>query len=87
MILQIITEIFAAYVITLVLTGSTVFESFRQWFKKKTPMLRTNHNHFIECRLCTGFWISTLVCLVNADIQNVFIIYGASYFLATQERK
>ena len=85
--IQTLSSIFASYIITCVLCKSSVFEYFRTFVKHYTPQLRIgNHPHFIECRLCVGFWVSIIVCLAYNSIYNLPLIYGASYFLATQER-
>ena len=75
----------SAYAITFVVASSSLFEPFRFWFIKKTPKLRIGNNkHFVECRMCTGFWVSIVVC--NLDYTMILPVYGLSYFLATQER-
>jgi len=94
--LDIAIQIFTSYIITVVITGSTLFEPVRLRVIELTPSLYSPlsfiykdveySKHPIECRLCTGFWISILVCLFYLDLQNLGIVYGASYFLATQER-
>jgi hypothetical protein len=85
--IKLISQIFSVYIIVCVITSSSLFESLRFKFKTKFPKLQIGTNkHFIECRLCVGFWISIGVCACFADINNVLVVYGASYFLATQER-
>ncbi len=74
-----------SYAITFVIASSSLFEPFRIWFMKKVPKLKIGHNkHFIECRMCLGFWVSVLVC--NTDWRMTLPVYGLAYFLATQER-
>jgi len=86
---MIIAAIFGAYIITAVITGSSLFHHARERFKHLTPWLAPapNHPHFIDCRLCVGFWVSLLVTTAICNPwPDAFIVYGASYFLATQER-
>lgn len=87
----ILSEIFAVYIITCVVTASSLFEPLRERVKHTTPWLVIGGGkHPIECRLCLGFWVSLLVCFCTAPpelaILNILPVYGASYFLATQER-
>lgn len=84
--LSCITDIVTAYVITFLITSSSIMLPFRNWLYKKTPKWQIGDNpHFIYCRMCIGFWVSLIVSwLAN---ENLFLIYGLSYFLATQERK
>lgn len=92
-IINILSESFSSYIITLILTKGSLFNKYRQQLINILPQLQmppmqgeSGPPHFITCRLCVGFWISTLVCLINADIYNILFVYGLSYFLATQER-
>jgi len=85
----ILTAIFAAYIVTVVITGSSLLAPAREWLIESTPRLQitADHPHFAECRLCVGFWVSVAVCLFfGLPFWAVGLIYGASYFLATQER-
>ena len=76
---------FSSYCITFIIASSSLFEPFRFWFIRKLPKLKIgSHKHFIECRMCTGFWVAMLVC--NVDYTMILPVYGLSYFLATQER-
>ena len=86
---MIIVAIFGAYIATAVLTGGSIFHKPRAWAIQRTPWLQPNpyHPHFLECRLCLGFWVSLIFAAVFCDVwQDAFLVYGASYFLATQER-
>ena len=87
----ILSKVFAAYIITCVVTSSSLFGPLRERVKRATPWLVIGESkHPIECRLCLGFWVSLLVCLCTSSPElitiNVLPVYGASYFLATQER-
>ena len=87
----ILSKVFAAYIITCVVTSSSLFGPLRERVKRATPWLVISESkHPIECRLCLGFWVSLLVCLCTSPPElitiNVLPVYGASYFLATQER-
>jgi hypothetical protein len=81
-------EIFAAYIITAVLVNGGIFYRFREWMKARTPRFFKGSppRHLIDCRMCTGFWVSLGVSSVCGDWLLFPLIYGASYFLATQER-
>lgn len=80
-------EVFTVYIITCVVTSSSLFARLREIIIAATPWLQpTGHHHPIECRLCFGFWVSALLCGVLGDITTFLPVYGASYFLATQER-
>ena len=87
----ILSKVFAAYIITCVVASSSLFGPLRERVKRATPWLVIGESkHPIECRLCLGFWVSLLVCLCTSSpelaIFNILPVYGASYFLATQER-
>lgn len=76
----------SAYALTFIITSSAIFEHQRQWLKVRTPWMHVQgHRHFIECRMCVGFWVSLVVCNANWSTM-LFPVYGLSYFLATQER-
>lgn len=78
----------ATYAITLVITSSSIFERIRFYVIEKTPFLIIGSNrHFIECRMCLGFWISIIICYSHNQINLILPVYGLSYFMATQERK
>ena len=80
-------EIFSVYILTCVIASSSIFDWARTKIKQYTPMLKIKeHKHFIECRLCLGFWVSVGVCTIYSDIKHTLLVYGVSYFLATQER-
>jgi hypothetical protein len=86
--LKFITEIFAAYIATAILVNGNVFYSLREWAKKSTPYLYKGNppRHLLDCRMCSGFWVSLFITLVMQDVVMFPLVYGASYFLATQER-
>lgn len=42
---------------------------------------------FIACRMCVGLWITLAIFTWNTPAQWLLGIYGAAYFLATQERE
>jgi hypothetical protein len=80
-------EVFAVYIVTCVVTSSSLFARSRKAIIAGTPWLQpTGHPHPIECRLCLGFWVSVLLCAWQGDFMTFLPVYGASYFLATQER-
>lgn len=41
---------------------------------------------FISCRMCVGAWVALALSLWTGDFVAMVVAYGASYFLATQER-
>ena len=87
--IDILTAIAAAYIVTVVITGASLLEPARRMLREKIPGLQITpkHPHFIDCRLCVGFWVSGAATLaMDLPWQSVFLIYGTSYFLATQER-
>lgn len=84
--MQFILSVFSAYSLTFLIASSAIFDKPRHWIILRTPYLTARGRHMLECRMCSGFWVSILVSLMFADIQQVLAIYGASYFLATQER-
>lgn len=85
---KILIEIFAAYIMTAVAVNGGIFHSTREWVKARTPWLFKGEpaRHMLDCRMCTGFWISALISVGCRNIDAFPLIYGASYFLATQER-
>lgn len=77
-----------AYVLTFLIASSNVLYPARAWIKKHTPFLKINRKHFIDCRMCIGFWISIVATYEYALTPEAFFaVYGVSYFIATQERK
>ena len=79
---------FSAYIVACVIGASSLFEPLRKVVITRLPKLRIGTNkHFIECRLCLGFWASLFsICLFDLAIGNVLPVYGIAYFLTTQER-
>lgn len=87
MITRLIMLSFTAYSLTFLLTSSSLLGQFRRYVIRKLPQLQpTGHKHFIECRMCVGFWMSLFICSATHDLRLTFVVYGMSYFLATQER-
>lgn len=83
---QLLFKSLTTYTLTFIFASSSLFYKFREFIKTKTPYLKLspNHPHFIECRMCIGFWVSLVVC--NLDYNLILPTYALSYFLATQER-
>lgn len=77
-----------AYIMACVIGASSLFEPFREYVKKKLPGLKIGNNkHFIECRLCLTFWTGLIaVSVFTQNPLHVLPVYGAAYFMATQER-
>ena len=42
---------------------------------------------WVSCRLCLGFWVALVSCVACMNYYYFGLIWGASYFMATQERK
>jgi hypothetical protein len=86
MIENLVIKVLSVYAVTFVITAGSIFERARQWVIQKTPLLQppAPHKHFIQCRMCLGFWVSLGVCYNS--IELLLPVYGLSYFLATQER-
>jgi len=78
--------IFTAYILTVIITSGSIMEPVRAWVKTRIPATH-QARHFIECRLCVGLWISLVVAVFYGTPENILLIYGGSYFLATQERR
>jgi len=77
--------VLSVYSLTFVVASSSILKPFRKWFISKTPWLKIEERpHFIECRMCVGFWVTLAVCNTNYGV--ILAVYGLSYFLATQER-
>ena len=79
-----IGEVCATYAVTFVVVSSTLFAKIRTWVMKRFPL--PHDPHPIACRMCFSFWAAFLVCLMAEEIDNLLPVYGAAYFLATQER-
>ena len=83
-----LSEVFTAYCLVFIIASSSILAGFRRWLIARTPKLKIqDYPHFIECRMCVGFYVSIIVCLLYGEIKDVLVVYGASYFLATQERR
>ena len=94
---EIITGIFAAYIITAVVTNGNVLHSARESIKKKTPGLVKGDpgRHLVDCRMCMGAYVSMAVAVASEPsivrepksfLKKWLMIYAGSYFMATQER-
>ena len=82
---QLLVLSLAAYALTFVVASSSILEPLRTRIMARTPRLKIGtHKHFIECRMCVGFWCAVAVC--NTDWRMILPVYGLAYFLATQER-
>jgi len=96
--LNIVNKVFIAYIITLLISGSSLFLPIREYIKSKSKWAKTPFGfiyklteevidellHPIDCRLCTGAYISFIVCANN--LSYWLLVWGMSYFLATLER-
>lgn len=84
--MKLAAEIFTTYIITAVIVNGHALASFRTWFVKTFPWLTMGGKNLIDCRLCVGFYVAIPIGWLYNDIQNILLIYGASYWLCTQER-
>lgn len=84
---DLLIQIFSAYILTLLVVANPVFDRQRKWVKDKTAFLVVGGKHLLDCRLCSGLWVSLVVAVFYGTLENILLIYGASYFLATQERR
>lgn len=86
--MKILAEIFCSYIITAVIVNGNIFYSLREWIKPRTKFLLKGNppRHLLDCRMCTGFWVSLTIVLFYQNLIMFPLVYGASYFLATQER-
>ena len=77
----------AVYGVTLLLVEAKILAGVRRYLRDKAPWLTAGGVFLFDCRMCTGFWVSLIaVLLKGADIALWLFLFGASYFLATQER-
>lgn len=75
----------SAYALTFIIASSSLFEPLRKLVMRAAPWMKIGeHRHFIECRMCVGFYCSLAVCFGHWSM--VLPVYGLSYFMATQER-
>jgi hypothetical protein len=83
-----------SYAVTLLLTSSEVSVTTWHVFARERVIPRFPDwgplhyllNYFLQCRMCVGFWVSLGVTLIFRHPELFLPTYGASYFLATQER-
>jgi hypothetical protein len=96
-ILLFVKQVFEVYAITLILASSSILEPFRYVIIKRYPGLYSPLNswikaplvyekHFIECRMCMGFWVSLFSCIYYNNLSYFVVVFGISYFICTQER-
>ena len=83
---ELLLMIFTAYFITIVLVLSTVLDVPRNLIIKYTQPLAIGGIHTLQCRFCTGFWVSLAVVVYHQQYAMFPIVAGVSYFLAKQER-
>ena len=91
---DLLVQALAAYAITFLLTMSQAglylwrnpIERLAKDRLDYRPELRDGILYFIQCRMCTGFWVSLGVVICYGSFDMLLPVYGLSYFLATQER-
>ena len=84
----------SSYAITLLATssyiGGTIFRDPVNWLARrlfgKLSSIATDVAYFLECRMCSGFWITLIICYIAGNLPLFLPSYALSYFLATQER-
>ena len=84
----------SSYAMTLLLTVSYVGGKFwrepilsaLESFLKEGSKFMEAAEYFLECRMCTGFWVSIAVVAFMGEPWQFLSVYGLSYFAATQER-
>jgi len=84
----------SSYALTFLLTVS--FAGGRLWREPITDVVEyifgasssaaQSVSYFLECRMCSGFWVSLGVVAVAGEWWQFLPVYGLSYFMATQER-
>lgn len=77
------------YTLTFLAVSSNILHPIRLWIVKHTPFLIVNRTHPLSCRMCAGWWLTIVVCVLMGEysIVNMLCVYGLSYFIATQERR
>ena len=90
---HIIVRALVVYILTVLVTDGLGFLGIREWIKRKTPFLSREYHttrriHLLDCRLCSGFWLSLIFSpLRGYSIATWLAIYALSYFLTMQERR
>lgn len=89
--LTLICWTFLVYGVTLLLTQGHIFGWWRTlvrkvWLQMRQTFMLADYP-VDECRMCQGVWVVLVICLTGQlDWFTGLAVYGASYFLATQER-
>lgn len=65
--------------------GDTVLIDYED-YEEEFPDDELTGYDFISCRMCVGFWVTLAFCVLTMPVYGWMAVYGASYFLATQER-
>ena len=68
------------YAITIIITNSSIFQGFRDFFKKISP------NFFgllFICPLCTGFWVGIFLHFTGTPIHNIEFQYTLLSYIAS----
>ena len=91
--IELLSAIFLSYISCVVVAQSYVASGLRGVFRRMAGRLAFTKKHFVDeydyisCRLCIGFPVSVLSSLLlGVQLPWIPIVYGASYWLATQER-
>lgn len=83
---MIITQILFVYMVAIFIVGAKGGESFREWMRRKVPGFSVGGQHVVDCRFCTGFWLSLIAVAVIGNLGDFFWVWGISYFITTLER-
>lgn len=77
---------FYVYGATLLLTNAHIFGFWRSLLRTIRRLFGGDYE-VERCRMCQGMWVCLLLlCLGALDPIETGVVYGMSYFLATQER-
>lgn len=91
---ELITLSLATYALTFLATMSRageylwrdpVLDAFIRAFPGRDDLLEAVA-YFLECRMCSGLWVSIGVVTFAGEPWQILPVYGLSYFMATQER-
>lgn len=78
--------VFAVYIFTAVIVDGKIFASVRS-FIRNLGWFSFKEDCVIDCRMCTGFWISLVVAIFLHYTPVEFLaLWGASYWLAAVEK-
>jgi hypothetical protein len=74
--MSIIEYLLACYGITLIVTESKIFKPFREFLKKRNDFIYS----LFSCMMCLGFWVGTVVFLLDNLIPFKFITHELIFY-------